>query len=209
MQRHHAMKSRSVNHLHFRMPRVSGLVLAACVLMTLGALRASDVPALLDDFSNPDHASAGAPRILVDDSSVGGKSSLRQSFHDGILSAEGEIAPARGQPGWVSLVLPLAAPGEGADLSQYEGVRLRVRVKQGTLSVSANSTEVDNFDYHAGTVARKGDGIAEVRIAFKDMKRAWSEQTPLNPATINSISIVAAGLQPGAFAYELDEIGFY
>lgn len=190
------------------LPRAGCLVLAC--LLPSASLQASDATAaMLDDFSNPDHTSNGAPRILVDDSSVGGKSHLTQSCRDGVFVVEGKIAPARGQPGWVSLVLPLAVEGESADLSRYEGIRLRVRVTRGNLSVSANSTEVENFDFHAAPVPRKGNEITEVRIPFASMKRAWSEQTPLNTATINSISIVATGVQPGAFAYELDEIGLY
>jgi hypothetical protein len=77
------------------------------------------------------------------------------------------------------------------------------------LSLTANSTEIKNFDFHASLIPRKGDEFHEVRVPFGDMKRAWSEQTPLNPATIASISLVAVDLQKGAFAYDIDEIGFY
>jgi hypothetical protein len=94
-------------------------------------------------------------------------------------------------------------------LSQYEGIRLRVRVQKGHLSISANSTEVDNFDYHAMTVPRTPDGFEEVRIPFRDMKRAWSEQTPLNRATIVSVSLVAVDFQKAGFAYDVEEVGFY
>lgn len=171
--------------------------------------RAGNVPALLDDFSDPVRTSLGFDRIAIDDASVGGGSRLTQNFKNGVLSAAADIAPARGQPGWVSLVLLLTPDGQPADVSQYEGVRARVRVRQGTLSISANSTEVTNYDYHAAVIPPKGDTLQDVRIAFKDMKRAWSEQTPLNPAMIASVSLVAVGFQKGTVAFEVDEVGFY
>ncbi len=186
------------------------LLLAGSLLLGITRLAGQGMPATIDDLSNPTVTSIGAPRIVIDDSSMGGKSHLTPTYADGIMSAKGEIAPARGQPGWVSLVLPLAEPGQSADLSAYEGIRLRVRVLRGNLSVSANSTVVDNFDYHAAPIVRSADGdFHEVRIPFASMKRAWSAQTPLDPATINSISLVAANVQPGPFAYEVDEVGFY
>lgn len=184
------------------------LFLASSAAMPCVA-RAGDVPAVLDDFSDPVRTSLGHDRIAIDDASVGGASRLTQTFKDGVLSAEGEIVPARGQPGWVSLVLLLTPDGKPADLSHYEGVRVRVRVRTGTLSVSANSTSVTNYDYHAAVIPPMGDAIQEVRIPFDEMKRAWSEQTPLNRATIASVSLVAVGIQKGAVAYDVDEVGFY
>jgi len=41
------------------------------------------------------------------------------------------------------------------------------------------------------------------------MKRAWSEQTVLNLKSITSVNLVSFGLAKDAFAYEVDEIGFY
>jgi hypothetical protein len=165
---------------------------------------------LVDDFSDPQNDSLGIPRQFVNDTAVGGSTSTVQSVSDGILSVKGEIAPPRGQPGWASSVLLLDPQGLPWDASAYEGVRLLVRINAGNLSVSANSTEVTNFDYHAAQVVVARDGeFHEVRIPFASMKRAWSEQTPLDASTINSLSIVAFGLQNGAYDFELDEVSFY
>lgn len=170
---------------------------------------AGDASALLDDFSNTTRTSIGADRIIMADTTAGGGSSIDQKLTDGVLASVGEIVPARGQPGWVSMVLLTSPNGEAVDLSQYEGIRMRVRVGKGMLSVSANSSEVVNYDYHASIVPHTGDGIEEVFIPFKDMKRAWSEQTSLNSATIVSVSLVAVGMQKGSFDYDVDEVGFY
>lgn len=194
--------------------RIRSLLLPFALLSVLaigGSLaRANGVPSVLDSFDDPKTSSLGHERILMSDTTAGGKSQAKQSVTDGVLTISGTIEPPRGQPGWVSLVLLLNQDGAPADLSQYEGVRLRVKVKQGFLSVSANSSKIENFDYHSAMVPPKSRAdFQEVRLPFKEMKRAWSEQTPLDPATIASISIVTVNMQKASFAYELDEIGFY
>ena len=55
----------------------------------------------------------------------------------------------------------------------------------------------------------KRDEFQEIRLAFKDMKRAWSEQTTLNLKSITSINLVSFGMARDTFAYEVDENGFY
>ena len=96
------------------------------------------------------------------------------------------------------------------DVSAFEGIRLVIRINRGMLSVSANSTEITNFDFHAAPVFVKADGkFHEVKIPFRAMKRAWSEQTVLDTETIASLSIVAFDMQQGAYDFDVDEIGFY
>ena len=81
---------------------------------------------------------------------------------------------------------------------------------QGMLPVSANSSTIDNFDYHALPVMIKADGQFHTgKLPFKNIQRAWSAQTSLDPKTLNSLSIVAFSLQQAKFDYQIDEIGFY
>ncbi len=190
----------------------------ACFAIALVLVFATSAPPVLadaagssvDDFSDPALNTLGFPRIFITDHSVGGGSSLDHVIENGAFAASGDIAPPRGQPGWASTVLLLDGEGQAVDASAYEGIRLRIRVHSGNLSISANSTEVTNFDYHAAPVIRQAGGdFHEVRIPFSSMKRAWSEQTPLDPATLASISLVAYDVQKGAFSYEVDEVGFY
>jgi hypothetical protein len=184
------------------------LAFAAFALLPV-LTRAADVPALLDDFSDPVRSSLHINRIVVTDTTAGGASQLHQTSANGVFTAAGEIAPPRGQLGWASMILLLSPTGAPADLSKYQGIKVRVRVREGYLSVTANSSEITNFDYHAAPLPRKPGELQEVRIAFRDMKRGWSEQTPLNLATITSVNLVAYDFQKGAFAYDVDEIGFY
>lgn len=165
---------------------------------------------VLDSFNDATLNDYGATRLFIDDTAAGGKTSVSNKFENGVLVSSGTITPPRGQPGWASMALLLKPDGSPADLSQYKGVALKIKVAKGNVNVSANSSEVQNYDYHAAPIARtRGDEIQEVRIDFSDMKRAWSAPTKLNLATITSISVVAADLQPGEFAFELDEVSFY
>ncbi|MBT8071961.1 MAG: hypothetical protein HKP21_09480 [Xanthomonadales bacterium] len=185
-------------------------IVAALGATFLNAALAGALDSTIDDFNDPDTNNLGIARVFVDDTSAGGQTRVQQKVDDGVLSANGEIVPPRGQPGWASTVLLLDPQGLPRDASAYEGIRLLVRVNEGNLSVSANSSEITNFDYHAAQVSRQSDGeFHEVRIPFSQMKRAWSEQTPLNTSTLTSLSLVAFDIQHGAFDFEVDEISFY
>ncbi len=165
---------------------------------------------VVDDFSDAKKNNLGITRQFLDDKVAGGKTQTKIEVSAGKLHIKGEIVPPRGQPGWASSVLLLNSEGLPQDASKFKGVRLLVKVDKGLISVSANSAEVTNFDYHASMVVVQSDGkFHEIKIPFTSMKRAWSEQTQLNTATINSLSIVAFGLQPTHFDYQIDEVGFY
>jgi len=167
------------------------------------------IPASLDSFDEAAVTALGTPRLVFNDKDLGGTSTAKQEFSDGVMSVAGKIVPGRGQPGFISLVLLLSPQGQPQDLSEYEGIRLRVKVTKGNLSVVAASSEIQNFDYHTTALSRTGGEFKEVRIPFAEMKRVWSEQRSLNLETITSINLVAAGVQPGDYAYEVDEVGFY
>lgn len=181
-------------------------------LWALAAIAAppAAAPLLLDDYSNPKTNKNGVDRILIDDKAAGSKSRATQTCKDGVLTVKGELAPGRGVPAFISEVSPLAADGKPVDLSAYQGVRLRVNVIKGVLVVQAGSTDVQNFDYHSSAPIAGGRGrFQEVRIPFKEMRRAWSEQTSLNPKTIISVNLVSFGAARDSFEYAVAEIGFY
>lgn len=191
-------------------PIIASVFAIAVFAAPFKPVAAGELGPVVDDFANPERNSLGFERHFLDDSSTGGQTRTDYRVEDGVLSASGELAPARGQPGWASTVLLLDPQGQPQDASAYEGVRLLVRVNKGTLSISANSSEITNFDYHAATVSRSPDGgFHEVRIPFDKMKRAWSEQTPLNTGTLTSLSLVAFGVQKGPFDFDVDEVSFY
>ena len=199
-----------MNTLNSLIPIAPKIVVVAICATTLNFAIAGAIVPTVDDFNDPNKNSLGIDRLFINDTSAGGQTKTRHSVEGGVLSVKGEIVPPRGQPGWASTVLLLDPNGLPKDASAYQGIRLLVRVNKGNLSVSANSSEIVNFDYHAASIIRQSDGkFHEVKIPFAKMKRAWSEQTPLNTKTLTSLSLVAFGLQKESFNFEVDEVSFY
>jgi hypothetical protein len=127
-----------------------------------------------------------------------------------VLTVKGDLVPGRGVPAFISEVSLLSADGKPKDLSGYGGVRLRVKVTKGILVVQVGSSDIQNFDYHTSApISGKRGEFQEVRIPFKEMKRAWSEQTALNLKSITSVNLVSFGVAKDSFEYTVDEIGFY
>ena len=180
------------------------------ILLAAGSpAQGAAAPALVDDFSNPAQTARGAGRLLFTDKDAGSQSQATQRCAAGMLIAQGELKPGRGAPAFISIPLLLSPVAQPEDVGAYTGVRLRVRLTQGTLTVQVASADVDNYDYHSAPVVAKRGEYAEVRVPFADLKRAWSTQTPLNVKVVTSVNLVAFAMAPGAFAFEVDEIGFY
>lgn len=200
------MKTRKTTDLFWgkQLCLLAGLIAFSCTS------HAEGLNSAVDDFSNATFNNVGLPRQFINDTVAGGGTITEQDVSKGVISAKGELIPPRGQPGWASIVLPLDFQGLPQDASAFDGVRLLVKINTGSISVSANSTEVNNFDYHAAPVTASADGkFHEVKIPFAAMKRTWSEQTQLNPKTINSLSIIAYSLEKSAFDFAVDEVSFY
>jgi hypothetical protein len=187
--------------------------MAACtasLFAVSGSSIAGSATSLIDNFSNDTNNSIGLPRQYLNDTMVGGSTQTELHMNSGVMHLKGEIVPPRGQPGWASTVLLLDGEGKPVDASKYKGIRLLVKINSGSLSISANSTQVTNFDYHSSVVMAASDGkFHDVKIPFDSLKRTWSEQTSLNTQIINSLSIVAFSLQKAPFDYEIDEVSFY
>lgn len=167
-------------------------------------------PMLLDDYSDATRNRNGVERILVDDKSAGSHSRATVRCENGVMTVKGDLVPGRGVPAFISNVSLLSADGKPRDFSGYQGVRLRVKVTKGILCVQVGSSEIHNYDYHTSApIAGKRGEFQEVRIPFKEMKRAWSEQTSLNLKTITSVNLVSFAMEKDSFAYEVDEIGFF
>ena len=193
--------------------RTSQILMAVCTLsvLTLSSSTMADTAiTLIDDFNDDANNSIGLPRQYMNDTMVGGNTTTELSVSNGVMQLSGEIVPPRGQPGWASAVLLLDGEGKPVDASEYSGIRMRVKINSGMLSISANSTEVTNFDYHSSVVMAASDGeFHDVKIPFSSLKRSWSEQTFLNTQTINSLSLVAFSIQKASFDYAVDEVSFY
>lgn len=189
---------------------LAGHLITAIVAVGSLAVQAATAPLLLDDYSDPTRNKNGVERLLLDDKAVGSQSQATQKCEQGVLKVDGELTPGRGVPAFISLASPLSPDGKPRDLTGYEGVRIRVKIIKGTVYVQVSSSEIQNYDYHGSApIAGKHGEFQEIRIPFKGMKRAWSEQTVLDLKSITSVNLVSFGLAKEAFAYEVDEIGFY
>lgn len=188
---------------------------ATSLITALLALRfvpteAGTTPLVLDDYSDLKRNKNGIERLLIDDKTAGSSSTATQKCENGVLAVKGDLVPGRGVPAFISVVSLLSANGAAKDLSAYQGVRMRVKVTKGILCVQVGSSEIQNYDFHTSApITGKRGEFSEVRIPFKDLKRAWSEQIALNLKSITSINLVSFGMAKDAFAYEVDEIGFY
>jgi hypothetical protein len=186
-----------------------GLLVAASAVKAAPKSDAGPGP-VLDDYSDSRANKLGVERMLVDDKGLGGRSKATVKCENGVLFVEGELAPGRGAPAFISYVSLLAAGGKAGDLSGYAGVKLRVKVIKGSLALQVSSTVVTNFDYHTSTpIPGTRGAFQEVKIPFKDLRRGWSPQTTLDLKAVTTINLVSFGMAAGSFAYQVDELGFY
>lgn len=196
-----------MNYLKLASP-IFSLTLAVLLASSHSSF-ASELSAPIDNFSQSKN-SLGIERQYISDALAGGGTIIEPRLEKGILYLKGNILPPRGQPGWASTVLPLGGEGQAQDASAFKGIHMRIKVSEGNISISANSTEVTNFDFHAKPIAVAADGkFHAIKIPFSSMKRAWSEQTPLNTKTLHSLSLVAFSPLKTNFDYAIDEISFY
>jgi hypothetical protein len=195
-----------------RRPRtlaITALLIGVAFLGTVSS-QAATAPALLDDCSDPRQTSGGVDRVVANDKELGSQSQATTTCENGVLFVRGELVPGRGVPAFISLVLPLSADFQPHDATAFAGIRIRIKVTKGTITVQAASSAIENFDFHtSGPIAAKRGELQEVRLPFGEMKRGWSEQTPLKLESITSVNLVAFGTARDTFAYEVDEIGFY
>ncbi|WP_435274944.1 CIA30 family protein [Psychrobium sp. nBUS_13] len=192
------------------MMNMKKLMLALSLTATTSVVIAQENTLMIDGFDHQKQTNIGIERVYITDVAAGGGTQANSTIKEGVIHLKGDILPPRGQPGWSSLVLPLAAMGQAFDASKFDGIRLTLKISKGSFSISANSSEVTNFDYHAAPIMAKADNTFHtIDIPFESMKRAWSQQTTLNKKTLNSLSIVAYGLQKSSFDFEVDTVSFY
>ncbi len=175
-----------------------------------GLVFSANLAPLVDDFNSETQNSLGIDRMFMTDQMSGGGTTNDVQIVNGIMQIKGDLLPPRGQPAWSSSVLLLGPENTAQDASKYRGVRMLVKLNKGMLSLSANSTKVTNFDYHAAPVMVPSDGqFHQVDIPFTTMKPSWSEPTELDPSTLASLSIVAFSVQPSSYEFEVDQVSFY
>ena len=114
----------------------SGLCLGAPSMTEADSMSTN---AKIDDFSDAKNNSLGIARQFLNDTVAGGNTTTEINVDEGVIRLKGEIVPPRGQPGWASSIFLLDPQGQPSDASEFDGVRLLVKVNVGNISISANS----------------------------------------------------------------------
>lgn len=200
----------SISSLLATIPGSAATFLAIILINSTSPLAAESANRTVDDFAQAEVQPIGVPRMIIDDSQAGGQSKASTTFANGVMTVSGKLVPGRGAPGFVSIPLILSNDGSPSDLSNFTGVRLRVKLERGSLIVQTSTTDVTNFDYHSSApITRDPENFQTVEIPFAGMKQVWSAPTELNLKTVTSINLVSAGMAPDVISYEIDEISLY
>lgn len=146
----------------------------------------------------------------MSDQIQGGASKVAVNIADGVFHTQGQLQTTQKMPyGWVMISRDLKADKQPADISQFEGISIRYKLKQGSMYISMIDERVSNFDYHA-FVLESGDDWQEVKIPFSALQQNFTR-----PAMewvgekIMGISFGTNGAQPMEFDMEVDWVQFY
>lgn len=199
-----------MKYLSQKISRITKTIITMPLLAFSGFVSSTPLAPIVDDFNSATKNNLGIERVFITDQTTGGSTTSDVKVSKGVMQVTGDLLPPRGQPAWSSSVFLLGQQKTNQDASRYKGIRLIVRVNKGGLSLSANSTKVTNFDYHTAPVIVPADGkFHQVDIPFETMKPVWSQQTELDPKTLESLSVVAFSVQPSTYDFELDHMSFY
>jgi len=164
---------------------------------------------LLDDFESGTLTSAlGTTWRVIRDEAVGGTSTAEVVVRGGALHVEAAIRPAPGGLGFVELALPLDAAEAPRDVSAFDGVRIRLRVRRGTLALKVRTAEVTNYD-HPAVVLGPSETIEELTLPFSEFGPLWSPPIPWTGRRVLGLALSAGGTEASEVAFEVEEIAFY
>lgn len=196
--------TQSITHVIYR-----GRVVDRDALLADGVASLPVSQGLLDDFESGTLTSAlGTTWRVFRDQAVGGRSTAEVVVAGGMLRVEAAIRPAPGGIGFVELALPLDAAGAPRDVSAFDGVRIRLRVRRGTLALKVQTAEVTNYD-HPAVVISPSDTVQELMLPFSAFGPLWSPPTPWTGRRVLGLALSAGGTETGEVAYEVEEVAFY
>ncbi len=162
----------------------------------------------LYDFSTP--STAGRWRT-INDNVMGGVSrgKFRLSLERKRLQFFGELS-LENRGGFASV----RSRGKTHDLSEFEGIALRIRGdgRRYSVNVRTNHTPYGG-SYRAGLQTRKGEWIT-VRVPFASLEptfrgRPLPDAPPLNRRQIQSVGVTLADKRAGPFNLEIDWVKAY
>jgi imidazolonepropionase-like amidohydrolase len=165
--------------------------------------------ALLDDFSKTDLTGAfGIKWEQTLDNYLGGKSTIQHEYHDGTLRVWGKLQPASGAPGLVGLSLDLDKQGTLFDVSQFNGMRLRIKNVAGPLFMKITTAGVNNYDYHQVMIAPSPE-FQTLELPFAQFRQLWSAPVAWTGKDVRGVALWVSGFQPADFEFVVDKVEFY
>jgi imidazolonepropionase-like amidohydrolase len=157
-----------------------------------------------------DFEATGLNWSAMSDEIQGGISTASVNVQNGSLKAKGELKIGDRMPyAWTMFNHNFHSNGQAEDLTDFEGLELRYRLKEGTVYVSLNDGRIQNFDYHAAFLAT-GEDWQEVKIPFSSLRQNFT-QPPVkwNGERILGLAFGSSGQEGGAFELEVDWIRLY
>ncbi len=176
----------------------------------LGPLPAEPLAgSLVDDFASGSLTSAlGTAWRVVTDEALGGTSTAEASVSDGALHVEASLRPGPAGIGFVELVLPLDATGAPRDVSDWDGVRVRLRVQRGPLALKLQTEDVGNADHHA-VLLEPHEDVQELTLPFTGFRQLWSAPVPWTGRRVLAVALSSGGVDAAEVAYEVEAIAWY
>ena len=163
----------------------------------------------LDDFSAAGLASTIGEEWSLDiDTAWGGASTLRTEKQGGMLRVLGTMKAGKGMPGLAGISLQLDSLGTFYDVRGYEGIRLRIKVVKGTLTLKLLTAGVKNYDFHAVAIAKK-PGMQTLELPFATFRQLWSAQIPWSGMDMRGVALWVSGFGAEEYDFTIDSIELY
>jgi len=163
----------------------------------------------VDDFQDGDRrAASGLGWISIADDLIGGASTADLEVTRGGRSADralrvsGEVAPDGFAGAWVAL----DGLGRSADVSDFAGIRLRVR-GPGSLQVALRGGPRAGANYAAPIEARSD--WTSVEVPFGTLAAQRPESPAFDPHSVRWLGVGVRGPRSGRYAFEIDDVGLY
>lgn len=163
----------------------------------------------VDDFEDGDRrAPSGLSWISISDDLIGGSSAAElrvtapgaRSRH--ALRVSGDVA----EKGFAGAWLALDGRAQPADLTDFEGVRLRIR-GQGTLQLALRAGALPGFNYVAPVDA--GPDWRQVCVPFATLQAAREGGPAIDLRAVRWLGVSTRSGSAGRFDFEIDDVELY
>lgn len=163
----------------------------------------------LDDFSSQNLVSTIGELWRVDiDTAWGGTSTIRTEKQGGMLRVSGKMQSGKGMPGLAGVSLLFDTLSTLFDVSEFDGIKVRVKAVKGTLLLKLLTAGVKNYDFHQVAIANTGD-FQTLELPFAKFRQLWSAQIPWTGKDVRGVAFWVSGFMAEEFDFTIDSIELY